>query len=92
MGIAITTIRVGNLSLTNVTSLIAEALGMEDNEDSVQPLATTVHKKTDGNAFFVLMFLRSLHEEQLLQFNFGAFKWTWDMEAVNAKLVMWQQC
>ena len=32
------------------------------------------------------MFLRSLHEEQLLQFNIGVFKWTWDMEAANAKL------
>lgn len=86
MGIAFTTIRIGNLSLANVTSLIAEALGMEDDKDAVQPLAVIVHKKTDGNAFFVLMFLRSLHNEQLLQFNIGAYKWTWDMEAVEAKL------
>ena len=86
MGIAITTINIGNLTLASVTSLIAEALGMEDDEETVRPLAATVHKKTDGNAFFVLMFLRSLHDEQMQQFNIGAFKWTWDMEAVNTKL------
>ena len=59
---------------------------MEDDEEKVRPLAATVHKKTDGNAFFVLMFLRSLHDEQLLQYNIGVMKWTWDIEAVNGKM------
>lgn len=59
---------------------------MEDDEEKVRPLAATVHKKTFGNAFFVLMFLRSLHDEQLLQYNIGLMKWTWDMEAVNGKM------
>ena len=48
-----TAINIGNLSTSDVTSLIAEALGMEDNEDSVKTLAAIVHRKTDGNAFFV---------------------------------------
>lgn len=87
MGIAITAIKVGNLSTNEVTSLIAEALDMEDDEAAVKPLAAIVHKKTDGNAFFVLMFLRSLFDEGLLQFNFPAFKWMLpSTEDVNAKL------
>lgn len=53
MNVAITEIRTGNLLPKNVKSLVAEALGMEDEEDDVETLATTVHKKTDGNAFFV---------------------------------------
>ena len=53
MGIIITAIKIGHLTLKNVTSLIGEALGMEDNEDAVKTLATIVHRKTDGNAFFV---------------------------------------
>ena len=72
--------------MDNVTSLIAEALSMEDEKEKVRPLAATVHKKTDGNAFFVLMFLRSLHDEQLLTYNIGLMKWKWDMEAVNGKM------
>lgn len=55
MGIVITAIKVGNLSSHNVTSLVAEALGMEDDEKHVQTLAATVHKKTEGNAFFMLV-------------------------------------
>lgn len=53
MGIKITAIKIGNLSFDNVTSLVAEALRMEDYEEAVTPLATTVHRKTEGNAFFV---------------------------------------
>ena len=86
MGIIITAIKIGNLSLENVTSLVAEALGMEDNEDAVKNLAATVHRKTDGNAFFVLMFLRSLYDEEVLQYNFGTMRWLWDDDAVEAKL------
>ena len=86
MGIIITAIKIGNLSLENVTSLVAEALGMEDNEGAVKNLAATVHRKTDGNAFFVLMFLRSLYDEEVLQYNFGTMRWMWDDNAVEAKL------
>jgi len=85
MGIIITAIKIGNLSLDNVTSLVAEALGMEDNEGAVKNLAATVHRKTDGNAFFVLMFLRSLYDEEVLQYNFGTMRWLWDDDAVEAK-------
>ena len=77
-------IEIGNLTLENVTSLIAEALDMDD--DTVKNLATIVHKKTSGNAFFVLMFLRSPHDEELLTYNFGIMKWTWDDDTVNAML------
>lgn len=86
MSIEFTAINVGNLSLSNVTSLVAEALRMEDNEGAVKPLAETVHKKTDGNAFFVLLFLRSLYDGQLIQYNFGTMSWRWDDEAVKAQL------
>lgn len=74
MGSEITTIEVGNLPPANVKSLIAEALRMEDDEDSVSSLATTIHRKTEGNPFFVLAFLRSLYDEEFIQFNFGVMR------------------
>ena len=83
-GIDLTSIEIGNLTLENVTSLIAEALDIDN--DAVKNLATIVHKKTSGNAFFVLMFLRSLHDEELLTYNFSIMKWTWDDDTVNAEL------
>ena len=85
--LTVTRIHIGNLSSDHVKSLVAEVLRMEDDEDAVSILAETVHAKTDGNAFFVLMFLRSIYEEELLQFNFGTMKWRWDDEVVKAMLM-----
>ena len=53
MGIEITTIKIGNLTLDSVTSLVAEALRTEDSDDYIKTLATTVHMKTEGNVFYV---------------------------------------
>jgi predicted ATPase len=60
---------------------------MEDEEAKVDALSTTVHKKTEGNAFFVLMFLRALYDDELLKYNFGVMRWMWDDDMVNEKLV-----
>ncbi len=87
MNVSITKIKIGNLGVDNVIPLIAEALRMEDNDIKVKSLAETIHKKTEGNPFFVLMFLRSLYDEKLLEYSFGAMKWTWDDDAVNSKIV-----
>ena len=87
MGIAVTTIAIGNLSADNVKSLVAEALGMEGEEDAVSTLALTVHDKTEGNAFFVLLFLGSLYDDKLLQYSFGVMNWRWDDEIVRARLM-----
>ncbi len=84
---SITKMKIGNLSVDNVVALVAEALRMDDNDIKIKSLAETIHKKTEGNPFFVLMFLGSLQDEKLLQYNFGAMKWTWDDEAVKSKIV-----
>ncbi len=83
----ITEIKIGNLGVDNVIPLVAEALSMDDYDNKVKSLAEIIHKKTEGNPFFVLMFLRSLCDEKLLQYNFGALEWTWDDDAVNSKIV-----
>ena len=36
---------------------------------------------------FRLAFLRSLHDQELLRYNFGLMKWIWDDDIVKAKLV-----
>ena len=81
------TIRIGNLSPDSVKALVAEALRMEDNELSVANLSATIHRKTGGNAFYVLVFLKSLFDEELLQHSFGGMKWMWNDDAVSDKLI-----
>ncbi len=83
----ITKIKVGNLDIDNAIPLVAQVLNMDDYDNKVKSLAKTIHKKTDGNPFYVIMFLRSLYDEKLLQYNVGTMKWTWDDEAVNSKIV-----
>eukprot|EP00985_Skeletonema_marinoi_P026693 scaffold20913_cov104-Skeletonema_marinoi.AAC.1 len=85
--VSITQIKIGNLSVDYAIRLVAEALGMDDDDSKVKSLAETIHKKTEGNPFFMLMFLRSLYDEKLLKYNFGVVKWTWDEDAVNSKIV-----
>eukprot|EP00984_Skeletonema_dohrnii_P027790 scaffold17451_cov67-Skeletonema_dohrnii-CCMP3373.AAC.1 len=88
MNMSITKIKISNLGEGYAISLVAEALGMDDDDDSkVKSLAETIHRKTEGNPFFMLMFLRSLYDEKLLKYNFGVMKWTWDEDAVNSKIV-----
>lgn len=82
-----TTINIGNLSRDNVMALVADALRMEDNVAGVASLAATIHQKTSGNAFYVLVSLKLLFDEGLLEYNFGAMKWIWDDDAVKAKFV-----
>eukprot|EP00984_Skeletonema_dohrnii_P020788 scaffold10216_cov123-Skeletonema_dohrnii-CCMP3373.AAC.4 len=84
---SITKIKIGNLSVDYAIPLVAEALGMDDDDSKVKSLAETIHRKTEGNPFFMLMFLRSLYDEKLLQYNLGVMKWTWDEDAVNSKIV-----
>ena len=87
MKVSITKIKIGNLSVDYAIPLVAEALGMDDDDNKVKSLAETIHRKTEGNPFFMLMFLMSLYDEKLIQYNFGAMKWTWDDDAVNSKIV-----
>eukprot|EP00577_Skeletonema_sp_RCC1716_P007083 CAMPEP_0113418348 /NCGR_PEP_ID=MMETSP0013_2-20120614/26158_1 /TAXON_ID=2843 ORGANISM="Skeletonema costatum, Strain 1716" /NCGR_SAMPLE_ID=MMETSP0013_2 /ASSEMBLY_ACC=CAM_ASM_000158 /LENGTH=559 /DNA_ID=CAMNT_0000305577 /DNA_START=97 /DNA_END=1772 /DNA_ORIENTATION=- /assembly_acc=CAM_ASM_000158 len=87
MHVSITKIKIGNLGVDYVIRLVAEALGMDYDDSKVKSLADTIHRRTEGNPFFILMFLRSLYDEKLLQYNFGVMKWTWDEDAVNSKIV-----
>eukprot|EP00984_Skeletonema_dohrnii_P000214 scaffold65_cov186-Skeletonema_dohrnii-CCMP3373.AAC.3 len=87
MNVSITKIKIGNLGVDYAVRLVAEALGMDDDDSKVKSLAETIHRKTEGNPFFMLMFLRSLYDEKLLKFNFGVMKWTWNEDAVNSKIV-----
>ena len=86
-GVKTTALEVGNLSQDSVLTLIAEVLRMDDHDDVVSTLATTIYKKTDGVAFYVLVFLKSIYDEDMLQFNFGTMRWHWDDDAVKERLI-----
>lgn len=48
-----TLINIGNLTLKNTTTLVAEALDMDEEVEELRHLGFIIQKKTRGNAFFV---------------------------------------
>ena len=80
--IPIHTIQINNLKKFHVNQLIADALG--DNLQQVNDLTELLYDKTQGNAFFLAQFLKSLHENGFLHFNIESKSWTWQIEQIRA--------
>lgn len=81
-GSAINRIALFPLKLEHITQLIAETL--HHSEASVKPLAELVMQKTQGNPFFVNEFLKTLHQENLLRFDFSQKNWLWNIAEIEA--------
>ncbi|MGH8070824.1 MAG: sigma 54-interacting transcriptional regulator [Candidatus Entotheonellia bacterium] len=68
------------LALEDLTDLVQESLH-GDLADS-RPLAELLKRKTDGNPFFVIQFLKTLHQEGFITFDYARRRWTYDMAAI----------
>jgi predicted ATPase/serine phosphatase RsbU (regulator of sigma subunit)/tRNA A-37 threonylcarbamoyl transferase component Bud32 len=71
------------LAIEHINQLITDTL--HSNTDSVKPLAELVMKKTAGNPFFVNQFLKTLHAENLISFDFQGHCWQWDIAQIEAQ-------
>jgi len=69
------------LQLTHVSELVSDTLHSDPSK--AKPLAELVFKKTHGNPFFLTQLLKSLHQENLLSFNFSEGCWQWDIERLQ---------
>jgi predicted ATPase/signal transduction histidine kinase/tRNA A-37 threonylcarbamoyl transferase component Bud32 len=70
------------LELEHITDLIADTL--HSDRESAVSLASLVLRKTIGNPFFINEFLKFLHQEKLLTFNFEKLIWEWDIVTIEA--------
>ncbi len=77
----INTITLAPLSQKQVNKLVADTL--KCTEKLAFPLSQLVDKKTQGNPFFTTQFLKSLHQEELIQFDFKLGCWQCDIAQVN---------
>jgi len=82
-GAPMTRLQLEPLSLDEVQQLVADTLSGAQAE-VVQPLSVLVREKTGGNPFFLLQFLRTLHQDGLLVHT-PEGTWRWDAEGVRAK-------
>ena len=69
------------LQITHTNQLVADTL--RTNTATTKPLAELVFKKTQGNPFFLTQLLKSLHQDNLLTFNFDRDRWQWDINLLQ---------
>lgn len=81
---AYTDILLKPLRYETVYELLKETLSSETTSSaSLSPLCDLVYSKTQGNPFFIVQLLKSLHSEMLLKFDFASGQWTWDLDAIK---------
>ena len=82
-GATVRTIVLGSLPLAEVRQLLSDAL--EDDTPRLVDLSRLIHDKTGGNPFFVIQFIRALHDDGLLTFDERSGDWTWDADRIVAR-------
>ncbi len=83
VGATINFITLAPLDSKHISQLIADTL--HSDASSVKLLAELVVHKTGGNPFFVYEFLKTLHAENLITFDFERHGWQWDISNIEAK-------
>ncbi|MCY1061511.1 AAA family ATPase [Nannocystis sp. SCPEA4] len=84
-GLGIQQLTLGPLAPQHLGELLADVLG--GSVEHAMPLARVVWRKTDGNPFFVGLFLRGLYQDGLLRASPGEGAFTWDLAAIEAREV-----
>ncbi|AFY93203.1 AAA family ATPase [Chamaesiphon minutus] len=82
-GANINKITLAPLNLEEIGHLIADTLVRDLNV--VKPLAELVIAKTLGNPFFVNEFLKALHRDNLLLFDYQQGCWQWDIKTIEQR-------
>ncbi|MFB2968320.1 AAA family ATPase [Aerosakkonema sp. BLCC-F183] len=81
-GATVNTITLSPLSEANINQLVADTLNCESS--LAEPLTKLVYQKTKGNPFFATQFLKALHDDQLISFNWEIWHWQCDIAQVKA--------
>ncbi len=80
--VKINIITLAPLSPASLNQLVADTLSC--SLEVSQPLTKLVYQKTKGNPFFSTQFIKSLHEDGLIQFDFDRGNWYCDIPEVKA--------
>ena len=81
----INTITLAPLSQEQINQLVADTLKCTEN--LAWPLSRLVTQKTKGNPFFATQFLKALHQDRLIKFEFESGCWQCDIVEVNQQAV-----
>ena len=79
----INTITLAPLNQSKLNELVAETLKCQEN--LALPLTELIYQKTQGNPFFATQFLKALHQDGLIKFDFDLGCWQCDIAAVTQR-------
>lgn len=77
-------IQVGNLELDAIVNFLRDLLSIDDS--NISSLASVCVKKTQGNVFFMIHFLQHLNSRELLRYDFGLMRWSWNEKEIEEKM------
>ena len=80
-GVTVPEIVLPPLGAADLRQLVGDAV--RRSAQDVEPLARLVLRKTGGNPFFVTQFLKSLHQDALLEFDHAARCWRFDLDRIE---------
>jgi predicted ATPase/transcriptional regulator with GAF, ATPase, and Fis domain len=72
----------GALALPDIVHFLCDTL--HTHPGAAEPLAQLILRKTDGNPFFVIQFLKALHQEGLFEFDYARARWSFRTDAIAA--------
>ncbi|KAL7532173.1 hypothetical protein ACHAXR_005679, partial [Thalassiosira sp. AJA248-18] len=81
----VTMLTVDELAEKDITQLISAKLGLPIRYTS--ELARLVHHKTRGNPLYVRQFLKSIIQNNMLEFSVRSRRWTWDCDTVDLQMI-----
>jgi len=67
----------------DIHQIIKIATKSSDSDDRMQPLAKLCLKRTLGNPFFVIEFLKMIETEGLLTYDTALHRWNWDLSTIE---------
>ena len=79
----INTITLAPLNQSKLNELVSETLKCKEN--LALPLTQLIYQKTQGNPFFTTQFLKALHQDGLINFDFDLGCWQCDIAAVTQR-------
>lgn len=79
--VTIEKMEIGDLTYHEVHQLVSETLLTHD--ENISQLSRIVYNKTKGNAFYTRQFLKSIHEEGLLHFDFDSMQWKYNEDLID---------
>ncbi|MEH2408603.1 MAG: serine/threonine-protein kinase PknK [Nostoc sp.] len=81
-GVTVNTITLSSLSEPDINQLVADTLNCELS--IAEPLTKFVAQKSQGNPFFAIQFLKALHDDKLISFDWENRYWQCDIAQVKA--------